>query len=120
MQQVMLTRIVLALKIIRMEAYTKVWKEEFIISKRNVKLLYTGQILFPLQAFPHIACLFTLDLSAEKKKKKQQKTTSELMRTFVHNDFKVFQLALLLDMIYRFTSCCLALVHQEEQGFQTN
>lgn len=42
------------------------------------------------------------------------------MRTLGHNDFKVFQLALLLDMIYGFISCCLALVHHEEQGFQTN
>lgn len=31
-----------------MEAYTKVWKEEFVVSKRNVKLLYTGQILLPM------------------------------------------------------------------------
>lgn len=65
-----------------------------------------------IASFPH-----TSDLS---EREKTPKPTSELIRSFVHNGFKVFQLALLRDMIYRFTSCCLALVHHEEQGVQTN
>lgn len=44
----MLTTIILALKITRMEAYTKVWKEVLTVSKWNVKLLYKGRILFSL------------------------------------------------------------------------
>jgi len=66
----MLTMIVLSLKIIRIKAYTKVWKEEVLVSEENVKLLYMGWILFPLQPLQsssNIACPFIFGLSGEKK-----------------------------------------------------
>lgn len=51
------------------------------------------------------------------REKQTQKHTSEVRRTFVYNIIKVFQHALLLDVIYLFI-CCWALVHQEEPGPQ--
>lgn len=90
----MLTAAGLAQKIVRTEAKTKVWKEEFIDSKWIVKLLYKAWILLQLQllqALPHTVCLFISDLSGEKKRiRKKTQTTSELMTTSGQNDFQVF------------------------------
>lgn len=57
---------------------------------------------------------------ATKPQKPHNKDPLVLVRTSVHYDFIVFQPALLLGMIYRFISCCLASVHHQDQGFQAN
>lgn len=111
----MLTTVVSALKVIRIEAYTKVWEEDLI----NCCL----QGRFCSHCSHHKLFLYCMSVyiwfiwreKTKRNKPPNNKSTTELTRTFVHKDFSIFQLAVLPGII----SCCLALVHQEEQGAST-